>query len=98
VREQASVMLRELASEFSASVLEGGGFKAIAGRAIITGLWLMSGRNSSNKVFTDLDAAAAWLVPRIPRAGDGADAVSAATILRLVEDARVAIKRDSTKH
>jgi hypothetical protein len=95
VREQASLMLRELSSEFSACVLEGGGFKATAGRAIITGLWIMSGRVRSNRVFTDLDAAAAWLVPRIPRGSEGA--ISAPTIFKVVESARGAIRREPAR-
>jgi hypothetical protein len=94
VREQASLMVRDLSSEISAAVLEGGGFKAVAGRAIITGLWLMAGRAGSNKVFTDLDTATAWLAPRIPPAGDGEAPISIATLDKLVESARAAIKRE----
>jgi hypothetical protein len=92
LRKEAAKIVRELATEVQTTVLEGSGFKAIAGRAIMTGVRLMSGRRASGKIFADVDSALAWLVPRVP-AVDSTQRVDAPAAAALIARARAAIKR-----
>jgi hypothetical protein len=92
LREEAAKIVRELATDVQTTVLEGSGFKAIAGRAIMTGVRLMSGRRANEKIFADVDSALAWLVPLVP-AVDPTQRVDAPAAAALIARARAAIKR-----
>jgi hypothetical protein len=90
VRNEMSRMVRELPASVSATVIEGGGFRAIAGRAIVTGLMLVARRNANHKIFPDTTQAMSWLAPQLPVGSQGVDPVG---INELVERARAAIQR-----
>jgi hypothetical protein len=90
VRNEMSRMVRELPATMSATVIEGGGFKAIAGRAIVTGLMLVAGRNANHKIFGDTTQAISWLAPQLPVGNERVDAVG---LNKLVERARATIER-----
>jgi hypothetical protein len=94
VRHEAAKIVRDLATDVSATVLEGSGFKAIAGRAIITGVRMLSGKSANVKIFADVDSALEWLVPRVP-APDGVERVEAAAAAGLITRARAAIQRNA---
>jgi hypothetical protein len=98
VRNEMSRMVREMPATVSATVIEGGGFKAIAGRAIVTGLMLVAGRNTKHKIFADTTQAMSWLAPQLPVGNERVDPIE---LGKLVDRARAAIlrpapSRDST--
>jgi hypothetical protein len=57
VRAEAAALARDVSSRLDATVLEGGGFRAAAVRAVMNGLALLGGRSSSRRTYSSLDAA-----------------------------------------
>ena len=92
VRHEAAKIVRDLATDVSATVIEGSGFRAIAGRAIITGVRMLSGKSANVKIFADVDSALNWLAPRVP-ASDGVERVDVVAAAGLIARARAALKR-----
>jgi hypothetical protein len=91
-RQAAGKMLRQYKANTSATVLEGGGFKAVAGRAIITGMMMIAGGGNSHKIFSDLQKAVDWMAPRVPSSGGG-EGVDPDELYHLIERTRAAVKR-----
>ncbi len=66
VREAAADQIRSFPTTVAATVIEGTGFRAVAGRAIVAGILLLSQSRSTTKVFDGVDDAARWMAVRVP--------------------------------
>jgi hypothetical protein len=91
IREAAAKIVRELPVVIKATVIEGGGFRAVAARAIVTGVHLLSRRGGQDRIFGDVDTAMDWLVPRLP-AAPGVS-VDIPALAELIARARGAVRR-----
>jgi len=89
VREAGAQMMREFKSPGSALVIEGGGVRGIAARAIVNGMFILSGRRSGVKVFDHVADASRWLSSYARSIG--AAPVASDEIAQACADARRAI-------
>jgi hypothetical protein len=95
VRDASAGLLRAFPAHSTATVVEGGGFRAIAGRSIMAGLTLISGQRSNNRIFGDATEAAHWIAGRLPKP-DGARPLLPHDASALIAMARAA--RGSSEH
>ena len=82
VRAEAAALARDLSSMLDATVLEGGGFRAAAVRAVMSGLSLLGGRSPTRRTFGNVDAALDAVV------ATGRVTLSRPELLALVAEAR----------
>jgi hypothetical protein len=85
VREESAVLMRQYPS-LVATVIEGGGFKGVGARAIMSGLALVAGKRDKLKIFASVDEAAEWIAPRVPTTS-----ITAAEVKAAVERTRAAL-------
>ncbi len=69
VRVESAALMRDFPSAVTVTVIEGRGFKAVAARAIVSAMALLARNRDANKLFDTVDAAAAYMAPRIPPHG-----------------------------
>jgi hypothetical protein len=89
VRQETAGLLRDFPAVLMVTVIEGGGLRAVAARAILSAMSLVAKRRGV-KVFDDVAAAMAWIAPRLPSVA-GVTAPSARELVELVAEARRAI-------
>lgn len=85
IRAASADMMRDFPSLYTATVIEGRGFRAVAGRAIVAGMSLLAGHRAKQKMFDDVAEAAGWLVPLVP-AGD--EPIDVAATVAVVDSLR----------
>jgi hypothetical protein len=64
VRKESAALMRDFPAATTATVLEGGGFRTAAARAILSGLTLLAGERSRRRIFDSVEDAATWLAER----------------------------------
>jgi hypothetical protein len=90
VRVESAALMRDLPSVVTVTVIEGRGFRAVAARAIVSAMALLARTRDANKLFDTVEAAARYLVPRIPvRAGE--PKLTSDEVIAIVERTRAAI-------
>jgi len=87
-RRDSARLMSEVRSAAAATVVEGRGFRAVAGRAIISGLYLVSRPPYQHRVFSDAEEGARWMGALV--AGKPA-APTAKEISEAIAEARAAI-------
>lgn len=90
VREESANLTRDYPCVATATVLEGSGFKVVAARAVMTGIFLLA-RKTGNKLFSTVPEATEWVSRTM--AGAQLRVSSAADLAAAVEETRRAIKR-----
>ena len=85
VREESAALMRKYPS-LVATVIEGGGFKGVGARAIMSAMALVAGKRDKLKIFASVDEAAEWLAPRVPTSS-----IMAAEVKAAVERTRAAL-------
>jgi hypothetical protein len=89
VREESADLVRTFPSVLMVTIVEGGGLRAVAARAILSGMTLIA-KGRAAKIFDDVVTAMTWIEPRVPPVA-GVKPPSARELVELVAEARRAI-------
>jgi hypothetical protein len=88
VRQATAALLRDVPAALGVTVIEGGGFKGVAARAILQGIHMFSRVRQSERVFGDVPAAVDWTIANAARYGAPQGNVTADELRRAVEATR----------
>jgi hypothetical protein len=82
LRKESAALMRDFPANNTATVLEGGGFRMAAARAILSGLTLLAGERSRRRIFETVEQAATWLAENNANAVPEMRATAVATLVR----------------
>jgi hypothetical protein len=88
VRQATTALMRDYAATVSVTVIEGSTFKAIAARAIMSGLHALSRSRNVQKYFAETRAAVDWMLATCASLGAPQGELTAADALRAIEETR----------